>query len=253
MRYLLTAVVALIGAGLFAGFTSTAGVTAALLLLGALACVPIMLLSLQAKYFEDTLMSIAILLLLVAALACGTLAGEIFFRSGPLQLLLRSAVPAAGLAWLVARITRYVRGDRHVSELLLALLTFVSMMATPVDLVRYGRARAELMRLMVPEVESAGQTLFERVDADKNGTITEAELSVAIQGSNFTEPERRVLRHVDAHLSEIGHVISSYTTTTWIQSGDSLMPVITTHNVYGVGRDDLRSHRQRVEDRYHNW
>ena len=87
--------------------------------------------------------------------------------------------------------------------------------------------------------------------------ITEEELKKAVKSLGLDSEEMTTLKHIKDELSEIGHVISTYTTTTlvWtpIGKGGMMLPRTTTHNVYGITAEDLPGYQPRVIEKYKHW
>lgn len=127
----------------------------------------------------------------------------------------------------------------------------------PVHTLLTGRSRAQFLRDMAPRVLLLAERYFAAIDSDGNGVITDEELKKALKGLGLDSEERAVLKHIKDELSEIGHVIRTYTTTTlvWtpIGKGGMMLPRTTTHNVYGISSQDLPGYPARVFEKYKHW
>ena len=139
-----------------------------------------------------------------------------------------------------------------------ALLACICTLVLPVRTLVTGHSTAEHLRTMAPVVRIFALERFDEIDADGNGTITDGEMEQATDKMRLSGAERAALSHMRRQLSEIGHVIDSYTTTTFIWIGDGngggyMMPMVTTYYLYGIGKQDLATYPARVVEKYKQW
>ncbi len=127
----------------------------------------------------------------------------------------------------------------------------------PVHTLINGGTRAQFLRDMAPRVQRFVEHHFAAIDKDGSGVIIEAELKQALSSLGLDSEEMATLKHIKDELSEIGHVIDSYTTTTWIWitvgKGGYMSPVTTTHYVYGISAEDVPGYPARVIEKYKHW
>jgi len=136
-------------------------------------------------------------------------------------------------------------------------LAVVCIAICPIHTLLTGGTRAQFLRDMAPRVQPFVERYFAAIDSDGNGVITEEELKKAVKSLGLDSEEMTTLKHIKDELSEIGHVISTYTTTTlvWtpIGKGGMMIPRTTTHNVYGITAEDLPGYQPRVIEKYKHW
>ena len=136
-------------------------------------------------------------------------------------------------------------------------LAVVCIAICPIYTLLTGGTRAQFLRDMAPRVQPFVERYFAAIDSDGNGVITEEELKKAVKSLGLDSEEMTTLKHIKDELSEIGHVISTYTTTTlvWtpIGKGGMMIPRTTTHNVYGITVEDLPGYQPRVIEKYKHW
>lgn len=136
-------------------------------------------------------------------------------------------------------------------------LAVVCIAICPIHTLLTGGTRAQFLRDMAPRVQPFVERYFAAIDSDGNGVITEEELKKAVKSLGLDSEEMTTLKHIKDELSEIGHVISTYTTTTlvWtpIGKGGMMLPRTTTHNVYGITAEDLPGYQPRVIEKYKHW
>jgi hypothetical protein len=136
-------------------------------------------------------------------------------------------------------------------------LAVVCIAICPIHTLLTGSSRAQFLRDMAPRVQPFIERHFATIDQDGDGVISEADLKQPLSSLGLDSEEMAMLQHIKDELSEIGHVIDSYTTTTWIWisvgKGGYMSPVTTTHNVYGISADDLPSYTARVVEKYKHW
>lgn len=139
------------------------------------------------------------------------------------------------------------------------IVAFCATMFFPFDTLRNGHTYAAYTREIAPIVRTFALERFGDIDGDKNDLIVEAELDYALKTLTLTESERRALSHMRSHQDEVGHVIDSYTTTTyvWISTGSNgsgyMSPIITTHYIYGINRGDIEGFPQRMIEKWKKW
>lgn len=137
-------------------------------------------------------------------------------------------------------------------------IAVVCIAICPIHTLLTGRSRAQFLRDMAPRVQPFLKRHFAAIDKDGNGVITEAELKQALKSLGLDSEEMTTLQHIKNELSQIGHVIGSYTTTGFISmpmgnSGTMMMPTTTTHNVYGISAEDVPGYPARVIEKYKHW
>lgn len=149
----------------------------------------------------------------------------------------------------------YAETAGYVSGVIGFLVTF----APALHLVLTGKQQASYLRQIAPTVKEIGLANFAEVDQDGNGTLTTKEIALALEKLGVDPKDRRrVLKHIHDEISEVGHVIDSYTTTGFIfisnpKGGGMMVPTTTTHYVYGVSRADLESYEAKIIHKYRRW
>ncbi|MBX9948837.1 MAG: hypothetical protein K2Y39_06730 [Candidatus Obscuribacterales bacterium] len=140
-----------------------------------------------------------------------------------------------------------------------AIIMFGATMWFPADTLINGHRYAAYARTIAPIVKAYVIEHFDEVDANRDGIITDGEMESALNRLPLTGEQRQALEFMRANQSEAGHVIDSYTTTTyvWISTGPNgagyMSPVITTTYVYGVSRGDLEHYPERVIKKWKEW
>ena len=131
------------------------------------------------------------------------------------------------------------------------------ILVCPIHTLLTGSTRAQYLRDMAPRVVTLAERYFATIDSDHNGIVIDGELKQAITSMRLDSEEMAVLKHMRTELSEVGHVIDTYTTTTmtWtpIGKGGMMLPSTTTHNIYGIDQSDLASYPARVVEKYKYW
>lgn len=139
------------------------------------------------------------------------------------------------------------------------VIGFATGLIPALHLVLTGGKWAEYLRQIAPVVKEIGLASFAETDLDGNGTLTTKELAITLEKLSVDPRDRRrILRHIHDEISEVGHVIDSYTTTGFIfianpKGGGMMVPTTTTHYVYGVSREDLESYPERIIHKYRRW
>lgn len=140
-----------------------------------------------------------------------------------------------------------------------AIIMFGATMWFPADTLINGHRYAAYARNIAPIVKAYVIEHFDEVDANHDGIITDGEMESALNRLPLTGEQRQALEFMRANQSEAGHVIDSYTTTTyvWISTGPNgagyMSPVISTTYVYGVSRGDLEHYPERVIEKWKQW
>ncbi len=136
-------------------------------------------------------------------------------------------------------------------------LAVVCIAICPVHTLLTGGTRAQFLRDMAPRAQRFVERHFAALDKDGNGVIIEAELKQALSSLTLDSEEMATLKHIKDELSQIGHVIDSYTTTTWVWisvgKGGYMSPVTSTHYVYGISAEDVPGYPARVIEKYKHW
>jgi hypothetical protein len=205
------------------------------------------------------------LLILAATVVMGAIpasAVEAGRKGVVLATLLTMAIVGAlyaGLGYIIWDITFYRSSDWPPSAgaYIGFAVAAVCIAICPIHILLTGRSRAQFLRDMAPRVQPFVERYFAAIDSDGNGVITEEELKKAVKSLGLDSEEMTTLKHIKDELSEIGHVISTYTTTTlaWtpMGTGGMMLPRTTTHNVYGISAEDLPGYQPRVIEKYKHW
>jgi hypothetical protein len=153
------------------------------------------------------------------------------------------------------------RSDRspRIAAAVSGIAAFVVTMWLPVTTYTNGHDYAIYARQIAPIVRTYVLENFDQIDVDHSGVITDGEMDAALSNLTFTDEQRRALEFMRSNQSEAGHVIDSYTTTTyvWITTGPNgagyMSPIITTTYIYGVSRGDLEHYPERVIEKWKLW
>lgn len=166
----------------------------------------------------------------------------------------------AGFGYMLWDVTFYRSADWPASTgaYIGFALAVVCIAICPIHTLVTGSTRAQFLRDMAPRVQRFVERHFAALDKDGNGVIIEAELKQALSTMGLDSEEMATLKHIKDELSEIGHVIGTYTTTGFISmpmgsSGTMMMPTTTTHNVYGISAEDVPGYPARVIEKYKHW
>lgn len=117
-----------------------------------------------------------------------------------------------------------------------------------------ARLEDQIRRLvhMAPRVLAYGLDHFQELDANDDGIITKEDLEELPKGTSTDGSELR--EHIASNLDEIGHVVDSDISTTFVYTGGpSTLPITYTHCRYGVSREDLQTYPERVRKKYQSW
>ena len=165
---------------------------------------------------------------------------------------------SAWMGWMVGDME--FRSDRspHIVAAICGIVAFAVTMWMPVTTYINGHDYAVYARQIAPIVRTYVLENFDHIDADHNGDITDEEMSAALSNLTFTDEQRQALEFMRNNQSEAGHVIGSYTSTTyvWISTGNGggyMSPIITTTYVYAVSRRDLEHYPERVVEKWKLW
>lgn len=139
----------------------------------------------------------------------------------------------------------------------LACVTFIVTFVPPAETIIHGHEWAAYLRSMAAPTQEFGIKHFAEIDADHDNTATTEEMDAAENVLSLTERERELLHHMNSQRSEIGHVIGSYTSTTfvWISTGKGgyMSPVTTTTYIYGISVSDLQLYPARLQEKWKSW
>jgi hypothetical protein len=165
----------------------------------------------------------------------------------------------AGFGYMLWDITFYRSSDWPPSAgaYIGFAVAVVCIAICPIHTLLTGSSRAQFLRDMAPRVQPFIERHFATIDQDGDGVISEADLKQPLSSLGLDSEEMAMLQHIKDELSQIGHVIGSYTTTTWVWisvgKGGYLSPMTSTHNVYGISAKDLPDYPARVIEKYKHW
>lgn len=182
---------------------------------------------------------------------------------GASSVLLWGIVTAGAMGaltyWLAFMVADFEVERPRLAATICAIIMFGVTMWFPGDTLINGHRYAAYARHISPIVKTYVLEHFDEVDANGDGIITDGEMEQALNRLSLTDEQRQALEYMRANQSEAGHVIDSYTTTTyvWITTGPNgagyMSPVITTHYVYAVSRGDLEHYPERVIEKWKKW
>ncbi len=161
--------------------------------------------------------------------------------------------------WFLANMDYHWRPHAMTVAYACAAVSFLICFAPALFTLLTGKQTAEYLRQIAPTVKEIGLASFAEADQDGDGTLTTKELALALEKLGVDPKDRRrILKHIHEEISEVGHVIDSYTTTGFIfianpKGGGIMVPTTTTHYVYGVSRSDLESYPDRIIQKYRHW
>lgn len=162
---------------------------------------------------------------------------------------------AVFVALLSGAAVRHLFEAKLFATVAAALVAFSCTSVAPVYILLTGNRTAAQMRTFAPMVQSFALAHFDEIDVPDNGVLVEFELNQA--ASKFPGRDKQMLEYMRAHLSDMGHVIGSYTTTStsYLMVGRVMIPQTHTnvHEFYGITRADLNEYPARVIERYSNW
>lgn len=172
--------------------------------------------------------------------------------------IIAGLIMAAACGWLGFMFADMEFQSTRPATIICAVVAFGVTMWLPVDTYVNGHSYAVYARQVAPTVKSFVLEHFDQIDTDLSGTITDEEMGTALANLSLTDEQRRALEFMRSNQSEAGHVIGSYTTTTyvWISTGNGggyMSPVISTNYIYGVNRSDLENYPARVIEKWKLW
>ncbi len=173
--------------------------------------------------------------------------------------IIAGVVMAALCGWLGFMVFDMEIENPRTATIVTAIVAFGVTMWLPLDTYINGHSYAVFARQVAPIVRTFVLEHFDKIDVDRDGTITDEEMGTALSRLSLTNEQRQALEFMRSNQSEAGHVIGSYTTTTyvWISTGPNgggfMSPVITTNYIYGVSRRDLENYPERVVEKWKRW
>lgn len=173
--------------------------------------------------------------------------------------IVTAGVMGALAYWLTFMVADMEVERPHLIATIGAIIMFGVTMWAPGDTLVNGHRYATYARYIAPIVKTYVLEHFDEVDANGDGIITDSEMESALKRLSLKSEQRQALEFMRANQSEAGHVIDSYTTTTyvWISTGQNgagyMSPVITTTYVYAVSRGDLEHYPERVIEKWKEW
>ncbi len=172
--------------------------------------------------------------------------------------IIAGLIMAALCGWLAFMFADMELESTRPATTIAAVIAFTATMWLPADTYINGHSYAVYARQVAPIVRTFVLEHFDEIDADRDGTITDEEMGNALSTLSLTNEQRQALEFMRSNQSEAGHVIGSYTTTTyvWISTGNGggfMSPVITTTYIYGVSRGDLEHYPERVNEKWKLW
>lgn len=173
--------------------------------------------------------------------------------------ILLAGVMAAACAWLGFMVADMETRRPALVATICGAVGFATSMWLPADTLMNGQKYAAYARYITPIVRTFALEHYDKIDTDRNGIITDEEMSAALSNLTLTQEQRQALEYMRSNQSEAGHVIDSYTTTTyvWISTGPNgagyMSPVITTYYIYGISRGDLETYPERTITKWQKW
>jgi hypothetical protein len=150
-------------------------------------------------------------------------------------------------------------GKPVIGLIIIGALAVVCTVFLPANQLINGHDIAALHREQAPRVQSFALHHFDEIAIDHTETITDGMMEQAIDHANLSAADHDLLVYMREQQSEVGHVIGSYETTTyvWISTGTNgsgyMSPITTTTYIYGINRNDLDSYPERVAELYSKW
>lgn len=173
--------------------------------------------------------------------------------------LLTGGIMAGFTAWIAWMIADMETRRPALVATICGAIAFATTMWLPADTIINGKQYAAYARHITPIVRTYVIDNFNAIDTDGTGVITDEEMDAALSNLTLTQEQRQALEFMRSNQHEAGHVIGSYTTTTyvWISTGPNgrgyMSPVITTHYIYGVSRGDLENYPERTIAKWQKW
>ncbi|MBP9091206.1 hypothetical protein KBI23_09265 [bacterium] len=210
------------------------------------------------SFFDTALPAVIAALFLILCVGLGSVtAGAV--ENGPTSLVIYGMVVGLVMAVVASFLVSIsTDSDSMVGTIVAAVVVFAATVYYPADTLINGHQYAANVRVMAPVVRKIGLERFGDIESHGNGLIVEADLDKAVSGLTLTGEELSALSHMRSNLSDVGHVIDSHTSTTyvWISTGNGggyMSPIISTTYTYGINRADLESYPQRMIEKWKNW
>ena|SRR5579883_1721557 len=105
------------------------------------------------------------------------------------------------------------------------------------------------------EISRFGAGHFDQLDRNHDGVITDKELATALDTTDFSTEEKRLIRMIRNNMSRCGHVIGTETYDYFdmipIPDGNGgftymYIPNTGTRNIYGISKDDFNALPERL-------
>jgi hypothetical protein len=173
--------------------------------------------------------------------------------------LLAAVIMSGFSIWIAWMIADMETGRPRLVATICGAIAFATTMWLPADTIINGQRYAAYARYITPIVRAYVLANFHEIDTDDSGVITDEEMSTALSRLTLSQEQRQALEFMRGNQSEAGHVIDSYTTTTyvWISTGPNgagyMSPIITTHYIYGISRRDLEGYPERTIEKWKHW
>lgn len=197
----------------------------------------------------------------LVALSCllvGSLPASGALEGGPLAVIVWGLITAAVVGLFIGWLTRSLMFSSESGMLWGFVAALLTVLPSAFVLLT-GSGTATHMRDMAPKVESFATARFAELDANHNNEISDEEMGAALSKLSLTAEERRALEHMRSEQSQIGHVIDSYDTTTYIwtpigtDGAGYFNPVTTTTYIYAISLQDLKAYPEKVTRKYQSW
>ncbi len=130
----------------------------------------------------------------------------------------------------------------------LVMTAFLGVLTLGVSILRVQSVTASIEKQLseAPAVVSFAKRYFDRLAP--NGVINRAILWELLEDGGFSDAQRPLVKYLDAHLDEIGHVADHiFVSAGPMGHGAAVVPV------YVISRADLDSYLARVRSKYHRW
>ncbi len=122
-----------------------------------------------------------------------------------------------------------------------SILVTIIVFYAPGETLIKGHNRAKSLRTIAPLVQQMAGDVFDDIDTNKDGILTESELKNHINQIPATSDIHTALVHTYNDIEGVGHIIGSFISTSAILY------------TYGVSRKDLQTYPTRVTQRWKNW
>ncbi|MBY0359412.1 MAG: hypothetical protein K2W82_15525 [Candidatus Obscuribacterales bacterium] len=161
------------------------------------------------------------------------------FTSGPAAVFILGAI----LSLVAAYVAHQISDGKLTFAILIAAIAFIPT----IRILRNSSNDGKELKAIATEVVQFGLEHFTALDTDSSGTISENEMTHGASNRQFTSVQRRLVEHMYAHRSRIGHVTDvDYDWNPATETIDS-----TTY--YGISKLDLQSYQHRLAERYKRW